>query len=99
MNRMSETLRKIEELVRREGRRSAAETTFMTTRHTKLVREGVYVAEVDVDLIQSDQPWAPYLSLVDVRKLDEVRTALKRGDVAPAVKIARVYRLTPVTAA
>ncbi len=71
----------------------------MTTKHTKLVREGVYVAEVDVDLIQADDAWAPYLSLADTRKLDEVRAALKRGDVASAAKFARVYRLTPVTAA
>ena len=71
----------------------------MTTKHSKLVREGVYVAEVDVDLIQSDQAWAPYLSLADVRKLDEVRAALKQGDVESAVKLGRVYRLTPVTAA
>ena len=50
----------------------------MTTKHTKLVREGVYVAEVEVNLIQAEQAWAPYLSLADARKLDEVRAALKR---------------------
>jgi hypothetical protein len=71
----------------------------MTTRHTKLVREGPYVAEVDVELIQSEQAWAPYLSLADARKLDEVRAALKRGDLACAANLARIYRLTPVTAA
>jgi hypothetical protein len=71
----------------------------MTAKHTKLVRQGEYVAEVDVDLIQTDQPWSPYLSLADANKLDEVRAALKRGDVASATKLARVYRLTPVTAA
>jgi len=71
----------------------------MTTKHTKLVREGSYVAEVDVELIQSDQPWAPYLSLADAQKLDEVRSWLKRGDVVSALRFARVYRLTPVTAA
>lgn len=71
----------------------------MTRKHTKLVREGEYVAEVDVDLIETDHPWAPYLSLADASKLDEVRTALKQGDVASAARLARVYRLTPVTAA
>ncbi len=70
----------------------------MTTKHTKLVREGDYVAEVDVDLIQTDQPWAPYLSLADARRLDDVRSALKQGNVAFAVKLARVYRLTPIAA-
>lgn len=70
-----------------------------TPKHTKLVREGGYVAEVDVDLIQTDQPWSPYLSLADARKLDEVRIALRQGDVTSAAKLARVYRLTPVSVA
>lgn len=71
----------------------------MTRKHVKLVREGDFVAEVEVELIQTDQPWAPYLSLADAGKLDEVRVALKQGDVASAAKLARVYRLTPVSAA
>ena len=70
----------------------------MATKHTKLVREGTYVAEVDVELIQSDQPSAPYLSMADARKLDEVRRALKQDNVASAAKLARVYRLTPIAA-
>jgi hypothetical protein len=69
----------------------------MTKRHhTKLVHEGKYIAEVDVDLIESDEVWAPYLSLEDAYKLDEVREALRREDIERAVRLARVYRLTPV---
>lgn len=46
----------------------------MTTRHTaKLVHEGKYVAEVDVELIDSDTGWSPYLSLDDACRLDDVR--------------------------
>jgi hypothetical protein len=71
----------------------------MVVQHTKLVREGSLVAEVDVELIQADDAWAPYLSLADARKLDEVRLALKHGDLTSAAKLARIYRLTPVTAA
>lgn len=70
-----------------------------TRKHTKLVRGGQYIAEVEVDLIEGDEPWAPYLSLSDVRKLDEVRVALRRGDVASVLERAKVYRLTPITAA
>lgn len=66
-------------------------------RHTKLVHEGAYVAEVDLDLIETDTGWSPYLSLEDACKLDEVRDALRRGDIARATKLARVYTLTPVT--
>ena len=65
-------------------------------RQTRLVREGEYVAEVDVELIQADTGWSPYLSLDDAYKLDDVREALRRRDVRTASRLARVYTLTPV---
>ena len=48
---------------------------------TKLVHEGKYVAEVDVELLESEDEWSPYLSLDDAYKLDDIRDALRRGDV------------------
>ncbi len=68
-----------------------------TKRHTKFVREGRYAAEVDIDLIEEDNGWSPYLSLDDARKLDEVREALRRGDIEAASRRARVFSLTPVS--
>jgi hypothetical protein len=65
---------------------------------TKLVHEGSYVAEVDVELIDEPNGWSPYLSLDDARRLDEVRAALKRGDLKSAARESRVYSLTPVSA-
>lgn len=62
----------------------------------KLVHEGQYVAEVDVEVLDSDSGWSPYLSLEDAYKLDEVRTALRRGDIEGASRLARVFTLTPV---
>ncbi len=66
--------------------------------HTKLVHEGSYVAEVDVELIEADDGWSPYLSVEDAYKLDDVRDALKRNDLSVAAKLARVFTLTPVSA-
>jgi hypothetical protein len=66
-------------------------------RHTKLVREGQYAAEVDVELIEADDGWSPYLSLDDAYRLDEVREALRRGDIRAASRLARVFSLTPVS--
>ena len=40
--------------------------------------------------------WAPYLSLEDALKLDDVRAALRRGDLENAARLSRVYTLTPV---
>jgi len=70
-----------------------------TRRQTKLLHEGSFLAEVDVELIESDDAWAPYLSPQEVRRLDDIRLSLRRGEVAAVAKIARVFRLTPVTAA
>lgn len=67
-------------------------------RHTKLVREGPYAAEVDVELIEADDGWSPSLSLDDAYTLDEVREALRRGDIRAASRLARVFSLTPVSA-
>lgn len=70
----------------------------MSRRSTKkLVREGEFVAEVDVELLETEGGWTPYLSLQDAYKLDDVREALRAGDVGRASQLAdRVYRLTPV---
>jgi hypothetical protein len=78
------------------GRGFHEEEEMTTRRHTKLVHEGKYVAEVDVDLIETDTAWTPYLSLEDAYKLDDVRDALRRGDIKTASRLARIFALTPV---
>ena len=65
-------------------------------KRTKLVHEGDYVAEVDVELLDEPGGWSPYLSLEDAYRLDEVREALRRGDVKAAAIRSRVFSLTPV---
>jgi hypothetical protein len=65
-------------------------------RCTKLVHEGQYVAEVDVELIDMNKGWSPYLSLDDAYKLDDIRNALRRGDVKSAARLARIFTLTPI---
>jgi hypothetical protein len=64
--------------------------------YTKIVREGEYVAEIKVELMETGEGWSPYLSLEDAYKLDDVREALRRGDIKAAARLARVYTLTPV---
>ena len=69
----------------------------MNKRHNqKLIHEGSYVAEVDVELIETDTGWSPCLSVEDAYKLDDVRDALRRGDLHAAARLARVFSLTPV---
>ncbi len=70
----------------------------MTARHTtKFVHEGKYVAEIDVELTDSDTGWSPYLSLNDAYRFEDVRAALRRGDIRRAGTLARVFELKPVT--
>ena len=69
----------------------------MSKRHrVKYVHEGRYVAEVDVELLEDETEWSPYLSVEDAYRLDDVRDALKRGEIAAAAKLARVFALQPV---
>lgn len=67
-----------------------------TRQYTKMLHEGEFVAEVDVELIYTDEGWSPCLSLDDAYKLDDVREALRQRDVESAAKLARIYTLTPV---
>lgn len=69
----------------------------MTTRKsTKYIHEGRYVAEVDIELIDTDYGWSPCLSLEDALKLDEVHDALRKNDLTRAGNYGRIYELKPV---
>lgn len=68
------------------------------TRHriTKLIRVEEYAAEVEVELLYTDDDWSPYLSVEDATKLDDVRIALQEKDIERASHLASIYRLLPV---
>jgi len=63
---------------------------------TKYVHEGRYVAEVQVTLVEDETEWSPYLSVDDAYKLDDVRAALRQGDLESAARYGRIYELRPV---
>jgi len=65
----------------------------------KLVHEGQYVAEVVVEVTEPEQGWSPTMSLEDAYKLDDVREALRAGDLKAAAQYGRVYELRPVISA
>ena len=67
-----------------------------TKTQTKIIRQGDYMAEVQVTLTYTDHDWSPYLSLQEAEKLDHLRMALQQNDLATATQLARVYRLTPI---
>ena len=81
---------------RRDGSRGPPDTKVKRTKRTKLVHEGSYVAEVDIELLEEPEEWSPHLSLEDAYRLDDVRQALCRGDLETATRYARVFSLTPV---
>jgi len=67
-------------------------------KHTKLVHEGKYVAEVEIEIIDSENAWSPTMTLEDAFKLDSVREALRANDIDVAKNMAKVYILKPVAA-
>ena len=70
----------------------------MTRKSIKLIHEGKYAAEVEIELHYSDEAWSPTMSADDARRLEAVSLALRRGDIATAAKHGRVFELTPVAA-
>ena len=70
----------------------------MTRKSTKLIHEGKYAAEVEIELHYSDDSWSPTMSADDARKLETVMLALRCGDIAEAAKYGRVFELKPVAA-
>ena len=67
-------------------------------KHIKLVHEGKYVAEVEIEIIDSENSWSPTMTLEDAFKLDSVWEALRANDIAVAKNMAKVYILKPVAA-
>ena len=62
----------------------------------KFVHEGKYAAEVPVELVDDESGWSPYLTASDAQRLDEVRRALRDGDLQAASKLGRIFELTPL---
>ena len=70
----------------------------MTKKSIKLIHEGKYAAEVEIDLHYSDESWSPTMSADDARRLETVMLALRAGNVAEAAQYGRVFELRPVAA-
>lgn len=63
---------------------------------TKYIHEGEYVAEVEIELIHSENGWSPYIALEDAEKLDEIRQALRENNIPLAARYSKIYRIEPV---
>jgi hypothetical protein len=68
----------------------------MSRTRIEFIHEGRYAAEVTVERGE-EGAWEPYLSPDDARKLEAVRLALRRGDIAEAAKHGRIFGLTPIS--
>ena len=64
---------------------------------TKFIHEGQYAAEVEMDVLETEEGWSPYLSLADAEKLDEVQMLLHQGDLQRTEQLTRLFKLTPIT--
>ena len=63
---------------------------------TEHIHEGKYAAYVEITWHYDDSSWSPTISAPDIQKLDRVRLALRRGDIAAAKRDAEVFELFPV---
>jgi len=62
----------------------------------KYLHEGRYVAEVEVEVEETETSWSPTLSVEDAYKLDAAREALRTGDLVAAARYAKVYEMKAV---
>jgi hypothetical protein len=69
-----------------------------TMKKIKYIHVNEYVAEVEVNLIESEptDQWGPYLSLDDAYRLDDVKQLLQKGSLAEASRQAKIIMLTPI---
>ena len=67
---------------------------------TELIRVGNHAVEVPVEVMieEGEGGWSPYFSLEEAKKLENVRLALQRGDLAEAAKYGRLFELLPISA-
>ena len=70
----------------------------MKRKQTRFIYEGGYVAQFELEVIETGDDWSPYLSIEDAYKLDDVRQALRRGDLVRALQLVQVFKLIPVDA-
>ena len=84
--------------MKRNGQKILQGEKMHKRKHIKLVHEGKYVAEVEIEIIDSENSWSPYMTLEDAFKLDTVREALREEDLDTAKSMAKVYILKPVAA-
>jgi hypothetical protein len=52
------------------GRTIHGATKVTLRRKTKYIHEGQFVAEVEVEVIEDESSWSPYLSVTDATRLD-----------------------------
>jgi hypothetical protein len=76
---------------------SPATEDAMIRKTIELIHEAGYAAEVSVELVEDNSGWSPYLSAEDAKKLDVVRLALRRGEIAEATKHGRIFELKPIS--
>ena len=69
----------------------------MREQRTELIHEGKYAAQIPVEVIVDENDWSPTLPWEEAKKLENVRLALQRGDVAEAAKYGRIFELHPVS--
>lgn len=74
----------------------AAMNQERTERTIKHIQEGKYAANVEITFHYGGTAWDPTIDAQDIEKLERVRLALRRGDVAAAAKEAKVFELLPL---
>jgi len=63
---------------------------------TKRIYVGDVMAEIDVVMIDEPHAWGPHIDPSELDRIDELRQALKSGDLKVASTEAKLYSVKPL---
>ena len=78
------------------GQGIEGEEMMSTFTKIKRIYVGDVMAEIDVVMTEEPSAWGPHIDPSELDRIDELRRALKSGDLKAASKEARLYSVKPL---
>lgn len=78
------------------GRGFKSEKMMETSTKTKRIYVGDVMAEIDVAMSDEPEAWGPHIDPSELDRIDQLRRALKSGDLKAASEPARLYSVKPL---
>lgn len=78
------------------GRNIKDEKVMGTFTKTKRIYVGDVMAEIEVEMADEPEAWGPHIDPSELDRIDELRRALKTGDLKAASRLGKLYSVKPL---